>query len=163
MEPNVTSEHKPHEPSSTTLPITSLKRSADEAELNDSAPSDSKKTKPSLPYHTSLPTPLPTTFSLFCQESFRSHFCRCAECYPLLKPHPQLLEEEYSYEPPLSESGAEGAESVGTGSLLDRGEAALSNVDRVRAIGMFTLIKRNEVLCNGGVMRANDLIFFDLN
>lgn len=41
-----------------------------------------------------------------------------------------------TYEPPLSESGENGGgDSVGTGSLLDRGEAALSNVDRVRAIG----------------------------
>ncbi len=46
------------------------------------------------------------------------------------------MEEEESYEPPISESGDEaGGQSVGTGSLLDRGEAALSNVDRVRAIG----------------------------
>ena len=51
---------------------------------------------------------------------------------------PQLLEEEESYEPPVSESGEEGGQSAGTGSLLDRGEAALSNVDRVRAIGKST-------------------------
>ena len=30
---------------------------------------------------------------------------------------------------------------MGTGSLLDRGEAALSNVDRVRAIGMLSEMK----------------------
>jgi E3 ubiquitin-protein ligase UBR7 len=45
-----------------------------------------------------------------------------------------LLEEEELYEPPISESGDEGGESAGSKSLLDRGEAALSNVDRVRAI-----------------------------
>ena len=70
------------------------------------------------------------------KEDFRDHFCRCAKCYPRLKRHPQLLEEEDSYEPPLSEDGENGRDSVGTGSLLDRGEAALNNVDRVRAIGM---------------------------
>jgi len=52
-----------------------------------------------------------------------------------------LLEEEETYEPPLSagsdsEAGnAEpGARSAGSRSLLERGEAALSNMDRVRAI-----------------------------
>ena len=72
-------------------------------------------------------------------EDFRTSFCRCPECYPLLSKYPQLLEEEDIYEPPLSESGenGEGGNSVGTGSLLDRGEAALSNVDRVRAIGNY--------------------------
>ena len=136
VEINGNSEHETHEPSSNT-PLTILrKRSADEAELNKSDPSESKKPKPEVPYHDCLPDPPRASFSLFCNESFREHFCRCAECYPLLKQHPQLLEEEYSYEPPLSESGGENGDSVGTGSLLDRGEAALSNVDRVRAIGM---------------------------
>ncbi|MCJ1386895.1 hypothetical protein MMC17_010023 [Xylographa soralifera] len=71
-----------------------------------------------------------------CDEDFRSRFCRCSNCYRSLSKYPQLLEEEEIYEPPLSEDGenAEGGGSVGTGSLLDRGEAALSNVDRVRAI-----------------------------
>ena len=72
---------------------------------------------------------------MFLKENFRERFCRCPSCYPKLSKYPQLLEEEESYEPPMSESG-EGGQSVGTGSLLDRGEAALSNVDRVRAIGM---------------------------
>ncbi|TAQ86007.1 hypothetical protein B7494_g5662 [Chlorociboria aeruginascens] len=49
--------------------------------------------------------------------------------------HPQLLEEEDTYEPPLSESGdGEGGSTVGSGSIYDRGESALKNVDRVRAI-----------------------------
>lgn len=74
--------------------------------------------------------------SLFLREDFRDHMCRCSQCYPTISRHPQLLEEEESYEPPLSEDGEEGNRSAGTGSLLDRGEAALSNVDRVRAIGM---------------------------
>ena len=86
-----------------------------------------------------LPLPPTGLISLIaCDEDFRSDFCRCAECYLHLRKHPQLLEEEEIYEPPLSEDGdnAEGGASVGTGSLLDRGEAALSNVDRVRAIGI---------------------------
>lgn len=73
---------------------------------------------------------------MFLKEDFRERFCRCPSCYPDLSKHPQLLEEEESYEPPISESGEEGGQSVGSASLLDRGEAALSNVDRVRAIGM---------------------------
>ncbi|KAL2855012.1 putative zinc finger in N-recognin-domain-containing protein [Aspergillus pseudoustus] len=86
--------------------------------------------------HDSLPTTTPSTlFSVFFKDpDFREHFCRCPSCYPHLAPHPQLREEEETYEPPLSEDG-DGAGSTGTGgSLLDRGEAALSNVDRVRAI-----------------------------
>jgi E3 ubiquitin-protein ligase UBR7 len=52
-----------------------------------------------------------------------------------LAKHPQLLEEEEAYEPPVSEDGenADGS-TVGSGSLLDRGERALTNMDRVRAI-----------------------------
>jgi E3 ubiquitin-protein ligase UBR7 len=74
-----------------------------------------------------------TPFSLFLKPDFRDHICHCASCFLFLKPHPQLLEEEETYEPPVSEDG-EGAQSVGTGSLLDRGEAAFNNMDRVRAI-----------------------------
>ncbi|KAL9098094.1 MAG: hypothetical protein Q9163_006180, partial [Psora crenata] len=87
-------------------------------------------------YHTTLPPAPLTPFSLFCKEDFRDHFCRCKDCYPALSKYPQLLEEEEAYEPPLSESGdaGNGSGSVGSKSLLERGEAALSNVDRVRAI-----------------------------
>ncbi|PLB40657.1 putative metaphase-anaphase transition protein (Mlo2) [Aspergillus candidus] len=95
---------------------------------------DPSSTKPK---HESLPTSAPSgTFSLFMKEDFREHFCRCRDCYPHLAQHIQLREEEETYEPPLSETGdeADGARSTGTGSLLDRGEAALSNMDRVRAI-----------------------------
>ena len=83
------------------------------------------------------PVPSDRISLVACDEDFRSRFCRCPNCYPLLSKYPQLLEEEEIYEPPLSEDGenADGGGSVGTGSLLDRGEAALSNVDRVRAIG----------------------------
>ncbi|KAF3491291.1 mlo2 [Arthroderma uncinatum] len=78
-------------------------------------------------------------FSLFVKEDFRDHLCRCAECFLNLKSNPQLREEEEVYEPPLSEdgdgqNGNNSAGSIHTGSLLDRGEAALSNVDRVKAI-----------------------------
>ncbi|KUL91935.1 hypothetical protein ZTR_01227 [Talaromyces verruculosus] len=88
--------------------------------------------------HELLPSEAPTgSFSLFLKEDFREHLCHCPDCFPHLVPHPQLREEEETYEPPLSEDGEEGANgagSQGTKSLLDRGEAALSNIDRVRAI-----------------------------
>jgi E3 ubiquitin-protein ligase UBR7 len=73
--------------------------------------------------------------SLFFKSDFRDHLCRCSDCFPLLKLHSQLLEEETIYEPSMSGSGedAEGS-TVGSGSLYDRGESALKNVDRVRAI-----------------------------
>ncbi|KAK8063379.1 hypothetical protein PG996_008031 [Apiospora saccharicola] len=84
----------------------------------------------------SLP-PAPTgQFSLFMTEGFRETFCRCPKCFPLLEPHPQLLDEEEVYEPPLSEGEGsnDGASTHGSGSLYERGESALRNVDRVRAI-----------------------------
>jgi E3 ubiquitin-protein ligase UBR7 len=73
--------------------------------------------------------------SLFFKADFREHLCRCPDCFPLLKPHPQLLEEEENYEPEMSEGeDADGRSTVGSGSTYDRGESALKNVDRVRAI-----------------------------
>ena len=90
--------------------------------------------------HSSLPRAPTGPLTLFLKEDFREHLCHCPACFPNLLPHPQLLEEEETYEPPLSESGnseappGSGARSAGTGSLLERGEAALSGVDRVRAI-----------------------------
>ena len=91
---------------------------------------------------------------MFLKENFRERFCRCASCYPTLSKFPQLLEEEESYEPPVSESGEEDGQSVGTASLLDRGEAALSNVDRVRAIGRCC----SPMTCEcGHVERENDV------
>ncbi|KAF7714493.1 Uncharacterized protein PECH_000363 [Penicillium ucsense] len=89
------------------------------------------------PKHALLsPTTPQASFSLFLLENFQDGFCRCAECYPQLAPYPQLREQEDTYEPPLSDDGenGNGARSAGTGSLLERGEAALSNIDRVRAI-----------------------------
>ncbi|CAG7943020.1 unnamed protein product [Penicillium salamii] len=91
---------------------------------------------PPAPKHASLPKPTPTeSFSLFASEDFHDYLCRCADCFPHLVPHPQLREAEETYEPPVSEDGdADGAASAGTGSIYDRGEAALNSVDRVRAI-----------------------------
>jgi E3 ubiquitin-protein ligase UBR7 len=86
--------------------------------------------------YASLP-PAPTgEFSLFFKENFRDNLCRCSSCYKNLNPHPQLLEEEEIYEPPLSDDGESqhGGSTHGSGSLLERGESALRNVDRVRAI-----------------------------
>lgn len=129
---------------STNAPVISKKRKAeDDPVLDQASPhSDPKKLKTDPPPHHESLHPAPEgPFSIFLRENFRDHFCRCPSCYPLLRRHPQLLEEEDSYEPPLSQDGQEGGgESVGTGSLLDMGEAALSNVDRVRAIGEFLVI-----------------------
>ncbi|KAJ5135048.1 uncharacterized protein N7515_004326 [Penicillium bovifimosum] len=92
--------------------------------------------RPSAPKHTELPTSLPTgSFSLFAQGDFYGQLCHCEECFPKLVPHPQLREEEDTYEPPLSDDGeGNGATSTGTGSIYDRGTAALNNMDRVRAL-----------------------------
>ncbi|KAK1469418.1 hypothetical protein CMEL01_01185 [Colletotrichum melonis] len=83
-----------------------------------------------------LPSPPAGEFSLFMTEDFRNNICRCSSCYPNLDPHPQLLEEEETYEPPMSDGGnsEHGGSTNGSGSLLERGESALRNVDRVRAI-----------------------------
>jgi len=71
--------------------------------------------------------------SLFLHADFRSHLCRCTNCYPLLARHRCLLEEEETYSPPLDKSDHEG--SVHSGStLLDQGERALGMMDRVQAI-----------------------------
>ena len=117
----------------------SKKRKADDA-LESPQSSHSKKTKTGPEHHNCLPEPSKGSFSMFLKEGFRERFCRCPRCYPKLSKYPQLLEEEESYEPPISESGEDGGQSVGSASLLDRGEAALSNVDRVRAIGMYSLL-----------------------
>lgn len=91
--------------------------------------------------HDAQPPAPEGTFSLFLRADFREHLCHCPKCYPHLIPHPQLTEEEEAYEPSISDSEASGANdrrsgthSHGTASLLDRGEAALSTMDRVKAI-----------------------------
>lgn len=103
-------------------------------------PSSSASSASSSCKLTNLPPAPEGRFSLFFTDSFREHLCRCASCFPLLAPHPQLLEEEETYEPPVSDDG-DGSEHAATstgnggGSLYDRGESALrNNVDRVRAI-----------------------------
>ena len=80
------------------------------------------------------PAPL-GQLSLFFKADFRDHLCHCFDHFPDLSKHPQLLEEEENYEPPLSEDGddAEGS-TVGSGSVYERGESVLKNIDRVRAI-----------------------------
>lgn len=94
------------------------------------------KDKPSDCKLRNLPTPPSTPFSIFFKEDFRDKFCRCSSCYRNLNAHPQLLEEEETYEPPISEGGGSehGGSTAGSGSLLERGESALKNIDRVRAI-----------------------------
>ena len=81
-----------------------------------------------------LPPEPEGTISLFFKSDFRDHLCRCSDCFPRMAKHPQLLEEEETYEPPVSEGDDGEGSTVGSGSLLDRGERALTNVDRVRAI-----------------------------
>ncbi|KAJ2970037.1 hypothetical protein NUW58_g9818 [Xylaria curta] len=99
-----------------------------EEDTKDMALPDAQQCKLTL-----LPPTPNGVFSLFLKADFRDHICHCPSCFPQLKPHPQLLEQEEEYEPPLSD--ASGNESThGSGSLYERGESALKNVDRVRAI-----------------------------
>nr|POF04692.1 protein mlo2 [Quercus suber] len=117
------------------------KREKLENETRTTAPSAVAMGETKTPKHASLPTPPSSSVSLFLKEDFRDHLCRCSDCFPRLAKHPQLLEEEEPYEPPISESdaaehehGSVAGRSVGSGSILERGEAALSSMDRVRAI-----------------------------
>lgn len=135
----------------TDAPNASKKRKAeDDLDVisEESADPKRQKSEPETTCHyNTLSEPLPGKLSLFLREDFRDHMCRCRKCYSTISKHPQLLEEEESYEPPLSEDGDEGHRSAGTGSLLDRGEAALSNVDRVRAIGMVSSTMCKYLMC----------------
>lgn len=82
-----------------------------------------------------LPAPPAGRFSLFFEPDFRRELCQCATCTPRLDAFPQLREEEDMYEPPISDAGSERAASThGSGSLYERGESVLKNIDRVRAI-----------------------------
>ncbi|KAI0018613.1 putative zinc finger in N-recognin-domain-containing protein [Xylariomycetidae sp. FL0641] len=122
----------------------SSKRIKSEAEAQEVPTSDAtvevkdeEETKPSATMECKLKSlpPAPSgRFSLFTASDFRDHLCRCAECFPKLQAHPQLLEEEDAYEPPLSDPGSDHGSEHGSGSLYERGESALKNVDRVRAI-----------------------------
>ncbi|KIW49266.1 hypothetical protein PV05_10960 [Exophiala xenobiotica] len=109
------------------------------ASTSTSASTDAKPTHK----HDDLPPTPPTgTFSMFLTSSFRDEICHCPQCYPNLIPHPQLVEEEDTYEPSLSSASDDSHAAPGSGtrshgtaaSLLDRGEAALSTMDRVKAI-----------------------------
>ncbi|KKA29504.1 hypothetical protein TD95_001580 [Thielaviopsis punctulata] len=81
-------------------------------------------------------SPSSAPFSLFCREDFREHLCTCASCATLTLPFPQLLAEESLYQPSISTAShaADGQSTAGSGSLYERGESALKNMDRVRAI-----------------------------
>ncbi|GAB7341239.1 hypothetical protein MBLNU457_7517t2 [Dothideomycetes sp. NU457] len=116
--------------------VDGIKRAKVEDDEIAHVPTTSAK-EPSQPKHHQVPIAPNKQMSLFLKEDFRDHFCKCPECFPNLKAHPQLLEEEETYEPPVSEGsedGANGGGSVGSRSLLERGEAALSTMDRMRAI-----------------------------
>jgi E3 ubiquitin-protein ligase UBR7 len=119
-----------------------LKRVKSDTEANGAVDATGATNGHTAPKHKTLPAAPTTSISLFLQDNFRDNFCRCADCFPRLSKHPQLLEEEEAYEPPMSESDGDNQDdarsaagrSVHSGSLLERGEAALSGVDRVRAI-----------------------------
>nr|OQO25957.1 hypothetical protein B0A51_06281 [Rachicladosporium sp. CCFEE 5018] len=118
------------------------KRLRSDAESSEVTPSTSAPSEPAngtSPRHASLPQAPAGQLSLFLKDDFRAHLCRCSTCFPRLAAHPQLLEEEDSYEPPVSESDHDehqsaAGRSVNSGSILERGEAALSGMDRVKAI-----------------------------
>jgi len=74
------------------------------------------------------PAPLPSRFSLLLPTSFRATLCHCPSCFQNLRTFPILLEEEESHQPEVSRSASP------TGSILEEGERALNNMDRVRAI-----------------------------
>jgi E3 ubiquitin-protein ligase UBR7 len=150
-----TEETKPETVEAPAPPAASRKRKASE-EPSESNPTDSSSIKrqrsssnspkdeaehtslaPPTCIYEKLPQPSTESISLFVKEDFRLHLCRCPNHFSLLTPHPALLEEEETYEPPISEPSlhdSNGGGSLGSRSLLDRGEAALSNIDRVRAI-----------------------------
>ncbi|EHK24139.1 uncharacterized protein TRIVIDRAFT_45355 [Trichoderma virens Gv29-8] len=108
-------------------------KSESEAPISEDGARKDGPTSCKLP---NLPAAPKGRFSLFFKEDFREKLCHCSDCYSKLNAHPQLLEEEEVYEPPLSNDGASqhGGSTHGSGSLLDRGESALRNMDRVRAI-----------------------------
>ncbi|PNS14363.1 hypothetical protein CAC42_6876 [Sphaceloma murrayae] len=130
------------------VPVPTIKRKMEEMEVEPEAkrsksdlsettaePTSNGISPPEEPRHATLPKPIDGKFSLFLKDDFRDHLCRCRQCFPALAKHVQLLEEEDTYEPPVSESeSGDGQGSVGSRSLLDRGEAALSTMDRARAI-----------------------------
>jgi E3 ubiquitin-protein ligase UBR7 len=131
-----TSKRQKNEPETANSTDTSIPPTA----TTDPPPSKDQEPTPTCKLTTLPPTSQDGPFSLFLTPDFRTHLCHCPSCFPLLTPHPQLLEEEETYEPPVSEDGGgsragDAASTAGSGgSLYDRGESALRNVDRVRAI-----------------------------
>jgi E3 ubiquitin-protein ligase UBR7 len=116
-------------------PVAKRNRSSDDASVPELAGSNGGPVLLTGCRYDAFPEAPSGSFSLFMKEDFREHLCDCPKHYPLLSPHAQLLQEEDTYDPPLSSVGHDdGNGSVGSKSLLDRGEAALSNMDRVRAI-----------------------------
>lgn len=140
-EPDTESTIPPTKRAKTPDPSTALSSSSTTNDtLSDPTPQACTYESLSPPTQTTIP------FSLFLTSTFRTSLCHCPIHLPLLYPHPVLLEEEDTYEPPLdtSSAGADDDASVHSGnSLLDRGERALGMVDRVKAIE--------------GVMAYNDL------
>ncbi len=102
---------------------------ADKVESETKSNADGKECKIKA-----LPPASTGQLSLFFKSDFRDHLCHCDDCFPALKVHEQLVEEEDIYEPSVSEEEEAGGSTVGSGSIYNRGESALKNVDRVRAI-----------------------------
>lgn len=126
----------------------SKKRKAAEDELQEVVKKAKTGETPAAPTSSciasTLPTPPAEPFSLFLKEDFRDHLCRCKVCFPLLTQNPCLLEEEDTYEPPVSEPSEAGSSA---GSLFDRGEKVLNSMDRVKAIeGVMAFNKLKEKL-----------------
>ncbi|PHH83014.1 hypothetical protein CDD82_3926 [Ophiocordyceps australis] len=130
-------QQKPSEPDSV-----KAEEAGSTTEPPDNVPSPNKScTADSTPVCklTTLPPPPNGPFSLFLTSSFRSSFCTCPPCHRrIISLHPQLAQEEDAYEPPLSSPSLSRPGSPhsthGSGSILERGESALRNMDRVRAI-----------------------------
>lgn len=117
----------------------SKKRKASDLEIETAGDAPAKRARSSADAICKLdrlPVPPTGRFSLFFKPDFRTELCQCAECTPRLDAFPQLREEEEIYEPPISDAGSEqgGTSTHGSGSLYERGESVLKNVDRVRAI-----------------------------
>lgn len=133
---------QPNQPASipeTTEPNTECKkRKASELEVDEADPPDKRRrsSADSDCKLNRLPPAPAGRFSLFFEADFREQLCQCSECSVYLEEFPQLKEEEDIYEPPLSEDGGSenGASTHGSGSLYERGESVLKNIDRVRAI-----------------------------
>lgn len=105
------------------------------AEFSDAIPSPRSMESQKECKFKCLPPIKTGKFSLFFKEDFRSHLCRCDDCFPKLEIHPHLLEPEETYEPSVSTDPREELNSTaGSGSLYERGETVLKNIDRVKAI-----------------------------